>query len=317
MTNRDRFSEIQEFKARLGWRSGLELVSKIMELKNGWAHGSGELKAASDFVPIHAVTLLEVFTRLWITELIDFGPPYVDNAAALAKTTSVKFDYALALAVHGKKVSLGELLAHSVSINNLGQLASNLSAVIGTDLFQSIISVHDRVAVEIYQEDPKPIIGDIRVVKTALARLFEVRHILTHEVPAERPYTIGEIDDFLDAAISFMTACEERFTFLVHGDYPLTQLDMTTRAGQSLEDAEKELVDVYHQVEQLVDSALLRRTQTAWEVYRDLQSELRSGINDPDSGSIAPMIHYDEMATITRERVKQLRWWLDREEGDL
>jgi uncharacterized protein YecT (DUF1311 family) len=61
----------------------------------------------------------------------------------------------------------------------------------------------------------------------------------------------------------------------------------------------------------------LRASQTAWEAYRDRQAEYRSGINRSDHGSIAPLLYSSEVEKLTRERVELLRWYRDREEGDM
>src|SRR3546814_5857289 len=41
-------------------------------------------------------------------------------------------------------------------------------------------------------------------------------------------------------------------------------------------------------------------------------SDLRSRINDPMPGSIAPMIYHDEMEKISRARIAELDWYLTR-----
>jgi uncharacterized protein YecT (DUF1311 family) len=60
----------------------------------------------------------------------------------------------------------------------------------------------------------------------------------------------------------------------------------------------------------------LWKAQAAWEGYRRLHAEYCSRINDPSPGSMAPMIYNEEFETITSARVKQVRLYLNREEGD-
>ena len=59
------------------------------------------------FIPIRLVTILEVFTRDWVTEIIDSGEPYTSRAADIVKG-SLKIDFALAQALVGKQLTFGE-----------------------------------------------------------------------------------------------------------------------------------------------------------------------------------------------------------------
>jgi hypothetical protein len=141
MSRRDLVAEILEVRARAGEKSRPELL--LNELRSRWRARSPALRGTEDFFPIRAVTLLEAFCRMWIAELVDYGSPFIENAASLA--VSMKFDYGLAQALHGEKVSLGELLAHGVPLNRFEQMLSNFSSVLGLDFGASLRTVHDRV----------------------------------------------------------------------------------------------------------------------------------------------------------------------------
>jgi hypothetical protein len=153
----------------LGWASGW-----ISSLSNEWNGGQGSLSSASDFIVIRLVTILEVATRGWISRLIDHGEPFVENAASLVHASGLKFDYAITRAVHGERVTLGELVAHSISTNRLPEIERALSAVFGADIFRAIERTVDRWKHEIGGEPANPIISDLGAMRAALANLFEI-----------------------------------------------------------------------------------------------------------------------------------------------
>ena len=55
-----------------------------------------------------------------IKELIDAGEPYLTNAEKPA--SSAKLDFAVLRAVHGKAITVGELVAHSVQLSRLDHI---------------------------------------------------------------------------------------------------------------------------------------------------------------------------------------------------
>src|ERR1017187_5627690 len=129
MTKRDPVSEVLEVRSRSGSRSVLiDSLTMLWRARPSFQFGLASEARPSpvpsqprttpvrDFFPIRLVTLLEVFTRRWLERLIDHGAPYLANAAALVQSGS-KFDFATAMAIQGKKVSIGQLVAHGVSMN--------------------------------------------------------------------------------------------------------------------------------------------------------------------------------------------------------
>jgi hypothetical protein len=108
---RDKLAEIAARRARGqrgGWWRG---KSELDTLGSQWQGGSGSLRIPPQFVAIRLVTILEVFARDWVAELVDAGDPYTGRGAELV-TGSLRIDYAMAQALVGKQVTFGELVSH-------------------------------------------------------------------------------------------------------------------------------------------------------------------------------------------------------------
>lgn len=313
---RDKLEEIAAKRLRgqkgAGWRGRSELNA----LESEWRRGDGPLKLPAQFIAIRLVTILEVFTRDWVTELVDAGDPYTSRAAELVKG-SLKIDYAMAQALVGKQVSFGELVSHEIPVNDIGDIERAFSALIDDQLFTCLEGVSDRWAIT---EEGKPaplIFPNPQWARQQLGRLFAARHVIVHELPDDRSDEVADIADFVSATCQFVEAVDQYCDKLLHGDRPLTQLEMNFAAAEKAEKAEAELQEVLSKLEAEGANPTLAASQRAWTDYRRHQAEFRSRINDPMPGSIAPMIYHDEMERISRARIAELDWYLTREEGDL
>ena len=199
------------------------------------------------------------------------------------------------------------------------QLAGCLSTVIGTYLFDAVEHTYDRFQVERVGAPKVPIIADLTKTRASLALLFVVRHILVHEVPETSPYSDDDVDAFLTAASQFTRATDQALFNMLDPDYPLTTLDMNRAAGKEHEEAKSRLDDVLLQLAPIFkergNQPLFDRAQAAWEAYSGLQAELLA--SNVEGGSLQPVVHIGEATRLVNARVDQLRWWLDREEGDV
>lgn len=299
-------------KGQGGWRGSSELRS----LEREWRRGGGPHQLPPQFIAIRLVTILEVFTRDWVAELVDAGDPYTGRAAKLLKG-SLKIDYAMAQALVGKQVSFGELVSHEISVNGIGDIADHFKDLLDADLFSSLRGITDPWAMIVDDEPPPPLLPDPEWARKQIHRLFEARHIIVHELPANQSDEVADIADFVMATCQFVAAADRHFDWLLRGDYPVTQAGMNAVAAEKAEQADAELQEVLARLDPDGRDAALAASQQAWTEYRRLQAEYRSGINDPSPGSMAPMLYSDEFERITRDRTVQLDWYLTCEEGDL
>jgi len=313
---RDKLAEIAAKRARgegLGyWRGNTE----IEVLESQWRGGEGPLQIPPLFIPIRLVTILEVFTREWVAEIIDSGEPYMSRAANIVKG-SLKIDFALAQALVGKQVTFGELVAHDIPVNGIGDIDRVFSQLLNEPLFEHLDGIVDRWAITIRGEAALPVMPDPRGTRSKLARLFEDRHIIVHELPDDYSSATASLADYLRATSVFLNAASQAFGTLLHGDSPLTQTGMNIEAAEKAKAAEDGLAAVLARLDPQKSEEALWAGQAAWEEYRRFHAEFRSGVKHTGHGSIAPMLYSLEIEAITRQRIEQLEWYLNRREKDL
>ena len=101
-----------------------------------------------------------------------------------------------------------------------------------------------------------------------------------------------------------------------------TQAEMNDEASAAFHKQDKILNDTYKEILKLyIDDTIftkkLRIAQRAWIAYRDayVQSVFPE---DSGYGSVYPVCYYNLMQSLTEERIKELKAWLDGdEEGDV
>jgi len=327
MNTRDRTGEILEVKERDPLRHRFGSHS-LENLQAQWAKTSESEGSTPDFYVIRAVTLLEVFTRANLAELIDHGTEYANRAIELSK--NLKIDFTLAQGIQGRAITLGDIVAHNVSVNSFGQMLGHFETLLDKRPLSSVLAgAVDRWATEVAQKQSKPIISDFHALARTLTRLFEIRHILCHETPKKPVYSVADVDDFLSEAIRFTKALEEVLTFEMFGLVPLTQSDMNIAARKDLtkkEDELKQLISEIRAIVKVTDDAnlnsitrsdggswldCLEDAEEKWLSYRNAQCDFDTYLNR--GGTIRPTLWAGEAIRLTQIRIAELQSWLRRE----
>ncbi len=102
-----------------------------------------------------------------------------------------------------------------------------------------------------------------------------------------------------------------------------TQLELNDSACAEHQKADAQLNETYQAIlskksDDLVFLAALKKAQRAWVVFRDAEIEAVYPEEDKQAqyGSVYPMCNCSVAATLTQQRVEQLKTWLTAEEGD-
>ena len=324
MAGRDRTREILDVKKRSPYAHGF-VSYELQDLIRQWSGAEGKEACVSDFYLIRAVTYLEVFTRRQVAGLVDHDKKYSYRAVELAKP--FKLDLATVREVQGRVITLGDIVGHIVPVNSFAQIISYFETLLDKPLRPLLEGAVDRWDTEVKKLLPEPIIPDFEELARHLIRLFEVRHILCHEMASKPVYAAAEVFDFLRDAFRFSKALEEILTFEKFGLVPLTQTDMNIAAYERLTVKEKELEALLSAIRtglrkfgvgsSPADSTGPRETwlssfenaQEKWLSYRNAHCQFVGG----GSGSMAPMLRADAATSLTEARIKYLRSWLELE----
>lgn len=103
-------------------------------------------------------------------------------------------------------------------------------------------------------------------------------------------------------------------------DSATTQSDMNQCAGRQFQAADKQLNNLYQQInlrlkDQPQAKKLLVSAQRAWVVFRDAECEFSS--SGVEGGSVYPLVYSNCTTALTKARVENFKTYLKCQEGDL
>lgn len=249
---------------------------------------AGRLRSLSDpseetlgYLTIAAVANLEVFFRHALRDLLDRGGAFLDRADPVIKSAQVKLDSTVAAALHGEKVTFGELVSTSLRASSVPGASIHLSTILGTDFLDSVRTEHAS------KSDT-----DFDGLMKDLADLYETRHIIAHEARPQISLSSEGVGRWLEAAFAFAYAGADVITKQLYPDFPQTQADLTrlaqTAAAEAVAYAESNVHTLSEQTPALRTELL--RVHAEWKTWAESAARLQARITS-EGGSAEPMIH--------------------------
>jgi uncharacterized protein YecT (DUF1311 family) len=270
-------------------------------------------QALRDLVPIRVVACIEGCLKAATAELINHGDPYLGNARRLIQ--QVKIDFDVLRAVLDDRVSLGEIVGHSLGWHDMAEINARLSAILGADFFGKLQTVEDRWEVEVKKKPKVPIIDSLNKVLADIDDALKVRHALCHEIRTFHRVSNEDAQRFLESGRQFTAAAAWLVSETLHPNEPLTQTAMNIEAGKRAAALEESLEGEISQLLSKLDDedkAFLNRSQDAWRTYRTAFAALEG--NAAKGGSMRPLLYASALAAVTKHRILEIQESL-RQEG--
>lgn len=180
-------------------RSASWRMSILLQAFNNPIKHQGEVLR---YYPIAVVAAIEGYFRARLASLIDSGDPFLSNA--VSAFPEVRLDTPLAGAIALKKISLGELITNSISINNFDGLVQTVNRITGESEFLQQIA--QMPAQSLSAPSGRKIISDPENTWIHLGKVFSLRHVLCHELAPDLELDPAEVRGLLLASQEFMRA---------------------------------------------------------------------------------------------------------------
>jgi len=227
---RDIIEEIAAVRQRRRFGSAMaELPLRLFALESAFKDHDRRSTELTRYFPVALVACIEGYFRLAIKELVDAGEPFLSNAGGLA--SSFKLDFTVLKAIHGRAVTVGELVGHGVPLSRLEHIEHSLSSLLGTSFLTRMRSVSDRWAHEVRGAPLAPILSDPDRVFSDVATAFELRHIICHELASAHEVEYEQVARCLEGCVAFLRAADELISETLHPGAPLTLLCHLLRGG--------------------------------------------------------------------------------------
>lgn len=149
------------------------------------------------------VASVEGYFRLLLANLIDHGEPYLSRVTDLR---DIRFSAESVIAIHTRKVSLGEFVAHLLPLNGVADINAHMSALLGEEFLAH------------YSADPisefnrLPIGQLLPNLVAHVEQLFKLRHLYAHELATRERVPVRRIEQYIGSTAMFVWHTEELAT---------------------------------------------------------------------------------------------------------
>ncbi|GAB0062963.1 DUF1311 domain-containing protein [Pseudomonas syringae] len=305
---RDIIQEIGEIRKRRQFGSAMvELSVRLSTLEQAFESHKGQESELIRYFPVALIACVEGYFRMAIKDLIDSGDPYFSNAEKPASAT--KLDFSLLRAIHGKTITVGELVAHGVQLSRFEHISTALTNILGTDFLKGLEKVTDRWAHEVMGQGIAPILDNPGRVFGDVSRTFELRHIICHEIPSAYEIEVEEVARCFESCVAFLKAADEFISETLYPGSPLTQTDMNIAAGEALKVTEGELDKVIEKLVARLDESELvafTKSQAHWDQYCEAWADFVAG-DRAGGGTIWPVIYAQTAKATVEMRIQEVR----------
>ncbi len=304
---RDIIQEIADVRQRRRFGDAMaELPIRLFALEQSFKEHNKAESELTRYFPVALIACVEGYFRMAIKDLVDAGEPYLTNAEKPA--SSLKLDFSLLRAVHGKAITVGELVAHGVQLSRLEHIEAALSSLLGKSFLQELRTTTDRWAHEVKGEPATPILAEPDVVFVDVARTFELRHIICHEIASAYEIESEKVGRCFESCVSFLRAADECISETIRPGAPLTQTAMNIAAGKALTEKQERLAEVVTELKSRLDADELvafDESQAKWQLYCDAWANFVAG-ERAGGGTIWPLIFAGAAEATVDRRIEEL-----------
>ena len=314
---RDIVNEIISIKKRTEFNSRRDYETQLRQLEFAFEEYLSYNCEHSDqflkYIPIVLVSCYEAFFRSVIKELIDFGDRFSENTIHFNQAKNVKFEFEIINAIHKKSVTIGEFVSHILPCNNLEDINSNLSILIGENFlneikkfrrettFESVIENQNR-----FHANCSEVIGDIK-------KTFELRHIFCHEFGNNVKVSSEDIFRCFKNSKIFLGHVNEYIWHLLYPDAPQTQNEINSEAQKSFLEKEEELFALIVNIKNSLakngfyelDENKMDEAVASWKEYRLTWAKFKASI--AEGGSMYQGLFHNNLTEITEEKIQSLK----------
>jgi hypothetical protein len=304
---RDIIQEIEDIRSRRQFESTMsELPSRLRAIQSAFDDRNNAHPEFVRYFPVALVACIERYFRMVVQDLIDSGNPYLGRAETLG--LKLKPDIRILCAIQEKKVTVGEWVAHGVSISSLEHIESALTNLIGSSFLEKLRSTKNRWAHEVRGEPERPILDDPDNLLRKVERTFTLRNIICHETASGFAIDSAEIESCFESCVLFLQAADECVSELLHPGAPLNQAAMNRLASNQLHEAEKRLRVEIDRLTETFGNEWRQRfdsVQAEWQSHCKSWTDFQVGERQ-DSGSMWPMLYWSARQQLIEQWTAEL-----------
>ncbi len=195
------------------------------------------------YFPVAAVAAIESYFKAEIIRLIDSGDTRFINNIPVDELP-LKISQKLLLALHGRRVSVGELVAHVARLSSLESIGKTMTQLLGSDFFALVKDARDPWDRRNLGDSAPPVIQSVEEVFADVKRTYRLRHIICHEAPLKQVVRADEIKRICSSCYNFLRASYYAVAYHRNPQPPLTLEESFHTASELVEGLENEIRSV-------------------------------------------------------------------------
>jgi hypothetical protein len=266
---RDLVAEIEEIRSRTNspdWDNG---ITKLLFLCTQTQKLEHEDEQQAYFL-VASIAAIETYFQWEIRSLIDSGDDrYINNLRL--DDQPLRWSHELLLAVRGKRVSIGELVAHSVRLNNLDAIGKIMGQLLQTDFIELVKDARDPELRSEQGVNAPTIIRSASETLPRVKRTFELRHIICHEAHLNTPVRSEEVKELCCSCYTFVLASHYGIAFHKNPNAPLTLAEARDAADKRVRALENKIKAVEEFITSKMHLPPMQKAfdamQQAWRSY--------------------------------------------------
>lgn len=262
---------------------------------------------------ISSVTCIEAYFRSVYKYLIDFGSPFRENLANLSKPFKKQIDIETLIAIDRDEFTLGELVSHSLSNNNIEAIDMNLSAICGLKFLDELKVFRPKTISEDKTKDLEYFEKNYNSILRDISDITRLRNIFCHEYGNRIELNESDALRSYQHIKMFLTQVDYFIWYTVEPNMPETQSEINLNESKKFNDAENRLNNLIKYLlntedvngEYGLNKDLLKKTMKKWREYRSSIAELDSfPVKD---GSLFNLFYYGSLSRITQLKIDYLK----------
>jgi hypothetical protein len=156
------------------------------------------------------VSIFESFYKELFAKYIDFGAPYIDNAAKLS-TDKRHISTDSLISLSKETFSIGDIFAYSLKYNSFSEIRKNYEVICKCDYVDKLITYPFNLA-GTDAEEAERAQQNAKDIFSKLEQVFLLRHSLIHEYPANNVMTgVDQMLEYLDSGWLLLMATDRMF----------------------------------------------------------------------------------------------------------
>lgn len=300
----ENIAEIKE-RSRSQYAS-IALSTRLSELDASYKKIDSNNLEVLKYFPVAIVACIEAYFKMAIKEVVDKRKDLIRNATNLVNS-NIKLDAEILISLDENELTLGDLIAHSCSYSKFENVLSSVSTIIGKQFANELVNVQDRFRHLYYDEPLKPILSDAEATFKNVKKIYELRHIICHEIASSHVFDYEEIKDAFEDCVQFLLASDEVIANTIEPNYPRTQAEMNERAIEDLMAVSEKLDNLSNEITKLLEPSQVfefNKMQSEWLSFAEGWADFESGYYE--NGSLRSTTRNYTFVHMYEERIASL-----------